>query len=53
MLSALEIASVAVPLTGIYPAVTVALAALFLGETITLKTGIGITFAIMAALLLA
>lgn len=45
-------ASAAVPLTGLYPAVTVILAAMFLGEAISLRGVIGIALAIGAAMLL-
>ena len=45
-------AGVVVSLTGLYPLVTVVLAVLFLGETITMKTGIGMSLAILGGLLL-
>lgn len=45
-------ASIAVPLTGLYPFVTVLLAALFLKEVVTVKSALGIAFALAAGVLL-
>ena len=45
-------ASAVVPLTALYPLVTILLATVFLHEAITLKVGIGIMFAIIAGFLL-
>lgn len=47
-----KIASTAIPLTALYPLVAVLLAALFLQEPITLKTGLGIILAVSAGMLL-
>lgn len=46
-------ASVVVPLTALYPALTVVLALLVLGEALSLKQGLGILLAVAAAVLLA
>ncbi|MBI3618916.1 EamA family transporter [Candidatus Peregrinibacteria bacterium] len=45
--------SIVVPLTALYPAITVVLAILFLREAITLRQGIGILFAFIAVVMLA
>ena len=45
-------ASVLVPLTSIYPVVTVLLSFVFLKEKVTLAQGIGIVFAVAASILL-
>ena len=45
-------ASIVVPLTSLYPAVTVMLSRLILGETLTLRQGIGVVLAIIAVVLL-
>ena len=39
-------------LTAVYPALTLALSCLFLGETLTVKKGIGIAFAILSCVIL-
>lgn len=46
-------ASVVIPLTAIYPALTVILALLILGEALSLKQGAGILLAVIAVVLLA
>ena len=46
-------ASIASPLTALYPAVTVVLAVLILKEKIKLVNGVGILLALVAAVLLA
>jgi drug/metabolite transporter (DMT)-like permease len=48
----LKPASIAVPLTALYPLATAVLAMAFLGEPLTVKTGAGIACAILAAVLL-
>ncbi len=45
-------ASVVIPLTALYPAVTVALAVLLLGEGMTMLRAAGIALAVIAAVLL-
>lgn len=45
-------ASIVLPLTSLYPLTTAVLAVIYLGETVTLKTGAGIACAILAAILL-
>ncbi|MCB5230665.1 MAG: EamA family transporter [Candidatus Cloacimonas sp.] len=45
--------SVIVTMTALYPLITIILAVLFLKETITLKNGIGIAFALIAMYLFA
>ncbi len=49
----LKPASLVVPLTALYPLVTVVLSMLVLNETITLKSALGIVFAVIAVILLA
>jgi transporter family protein len=46
-------ASVVLPMTAMYPALTVVLALLILGEVVSLKQGLGILFALIAVILLA
>jgi transporter family protein len=46
-------ASVVITMTALYPLVTIILSFFFLRETITLKQGIGIVFALLAMLFLA
>jgi transporter family protein len=46
-------ASVVITMTALYPLVTIILSFLFLRETITLKQGVGIVFALLAMLFLA
>lgn len=46
-------ASVVLPLTAMYPALTVILALLILGEAVSLKQGLGILLALIAVFLLA
>jgi len=45
-------ASIIVPLTSVYPAVTVLLSALLLGEDITVKKALGIALAVAAVVIL-
>jgi transporter family protein len=45
-------ASIVVPLTSLYPAVTAVLSLLVLGESITLRQGLGIVLAVIAIVLL-
>ncbi len=45
--------SVTVPLTGLYPAITILLAFIFLGERLGVREITGVSFAIVAAMLLA
>lgn len=45
-------ASIAVPLTALYPLTTAVLAVVFLGEPLTARTGAGIACAVLAAVLL-
>lgn len=54
-LTALNVGKVSVvaPFTAMYPLLSVVLAVIFLGETISLKEGIGIAFAVASMLLLA
>ncbi len=44
--------SVLVPFTALYPAITIVLALLFLGEKLNFKEAVGIFFAISAGILL-
>jgi transporter family protein len=44
-------ASIIVPLTALYPVITVLLSTLLLGERVTMLQGVGITLAILAVLL--
>lgn len=46
-------ASVVLPMTAMYPALTVVLALLILGEVVSLKQGLGILLALIAVILLA
>jgi transporter family protein len=46
-------ASVVITMTALYPLVTILLSFFFLRETITIKQGIGILFALLAMLFLA
>jgi transporter family protein len=48
-----ESATIAVGVTALYPIVTIALAMIFLGETVTLRQGIGIAFSLVALVLIA
>ena len=52
LLTKAEVSTI-LPLTALYPAVTIILAVLFLNETITLTKGIGILFSLIAIYLLA
>ncbi|MBN1873602.1 MAG: EamA family transporter [Anaerolineae bacterium] len=45
-------ASIITPLTALYPVITLLLAVIFLQETLTIRHGVGIGLAIIAALLL-
>ena len=45
-------ASIVVPLTSLYPAVTVVLSRLLLGETLSARQGVGVVLAIIAVVLL-